>query len=226
MALSTASLAAELDAIYSTASYVVAILDGLLSVLPFTVDIGTDPTHLVFAAPHKLVTNSRIRLSVSAGGALPACATPLLTTAEYFAIRVDANTIQLKETVGGVALTLLSNGVGVLTATESELSPADSVAVLVNHEVSHPDILRFTYAPGAAVPGATDARTPEQTFNIAVAPSSPPFVYRRVLLIRGGSLTVGDVTGSRPELDLRPIVVTIQPSGSGDLKIQSSNANA
>lgn len=203
-----------------------AILDGLLSVLPFTVDIGTDATHLVFATPHKLVTNSRIRLSVSAGGALPACATPLLTTVDYFAIRVDATKIQIKETVGGTALTLLSNGVGTLTMSEQELSPADTVAVLVNHEVSHPDILRFTYAPAAAVPGATDAQTPEEIFNIAIAPASSPFVYKRILLIRGGSLTVGDTTGSRPELDIRPTSVTIQPSGSGDLKVQSTNANA
>lgn len=225
--ISPQTLALELDALYGTASYVVAILDGLLSVLPFTVDIGIDATHLVFAAPHKLVTNSRIRLSVSAGGALPACATPLLTTAEYFAIRVDANTIQIKETVGGTALTLLSNGVGTLTMSEQELSPADTIPVLVNHEVSHPDILRFSYAPGAAVPGATDARTPEEIFNIPVSPASPPFVYKRVLLIRGGLLTVGDTTGStRVELDIRPTSVTIQPSASGDLKVQSSNANA
>jgi hypothetical protein len=229
MPASLQTLALDLTDIYASPRAVV-LLDGLISTKPFTVDIGANDTHLIFADPHKLVTDSRFRLNFSAGGALPACATPLLTTQDYFAIKIDDNIIQLKINIGDLPLTLLSNGVGTLTMTEQVLQPSDSIAVIVNHEVRHPNEIRFSFDPPDSQPrpATDDARTPTQIFNIPISDLNPAYSYQGIALIRAGSLTVGntDGDGDRTELVSLPVRVNIAPGGSGDLSITGFLLNA
>lgn len=225
----TASLethAAELTATFAV-DYAIALLNGDLTTVSFTVDIGTDATHLVCAAAHKLVTNSRIRLSFSAGGALPACATPLLTNVDYYAIVVNSTTIQIKTAPANAALTFLSNGTGTLTLTEQELQPSDPIAVLINHEVRHPDERRFLYQAGTATPSVpnNDARFVEQSKNFAVNAANSAYTFKRLLLIRDGSLVVADVSGNRPELYNFPSNITIAPGTSKDIKLNVAQTN-
>lgn len=226
----TASLqtnALDLTDLYVSDRVIVA-LTGNLTTVSFTVDIGVDPTFIVTASAHNLVNGSRIRLSFSAGGALPACATPLLTTTDYRAIVINPTTLQIETAIGAGALVFLSNGIGTLTLTEQDLLPSDPVSVLVGKEVSHPNHLRFLYTAGTAAPSIpnNDARFVEQTKNIAVNAANPPYTYKRVLLIRGGELTPGSVVGDRPELFTFPTNITIAPGTSSDLKLNVALANA
>jgi hypothetical protein len=225
MALSPSDLAAELTSLY-TDPRVVVLLDDLTFTGDFIVDTGVDPTHIVFGSPHKLVTNSRTRLSFSSGGGLPGHSPDLLTTQDYHAIFVNSTTIQLTDVVGGTAFTFTTNGAGTLTATEQELSPADTIPVLVNHEVSHPDHVRFSYIGGTAVAGFSNASLPTQTFTITIGGGNPSYTYKRVVLIRNGTTTVGNTTGDRPEVDIRPTAVIVAPGATGALTIDEIYSNA
>jgi hypothetical protein len=80
----------------------------------FTADAGTDS---LTAVDHGLVTGARVRVSNS-GGALPA---PLVAATDYFAIKVDDDTLQLASTwrdaQNGVEVALSDAGTGTHTCS-------------------------------------------------------------------------------------------------------------
>jgi len=201
MTKSLAILAAELTDTYSSDRRV-ALLDGLLSSQTFTFS----GTTLTAPLAHKLVVGSRIRASTT--GVLPPELTP---NTEYFVRSTPlATTMTVSGTIDGAAISL-TGGSGTHSFTEQQLSAEDSIPVLVNHELSHPNYARSTYTVGTCVasPANNDARSTDQFRNITVTTGNPTLSYRHILLIRGGNLTIGNTTGDRHQLETEPSIQAV-----------------
>jgi len=116
----------------------------------------------------------------------------------------------ISATIDGAAISL-SAGSGIHSFTEQPLSAEDSIPVLVNHELSHPNYARSNYVVGtcAASPSTNDARSTDQFKNITVTTGNPTLSYRHILLIRLGSLTLGNTTGDQHQLETEPSIQAI-----------------
>ena len=194
-------LAIQLTRTYAD-NFIFALLDGLLSSQTFTFN----GTTLTAPLAHKLVVGSRIRFSTTA--VLP---TGVVANTEYFVRTVPtATTMTVSNTISGTAISLTA-GSGVHTFTEQTLSAEDSIAVLVNHEISHPNYARSTYTVGTCVasPANNDARSSDQFRNITVTTGNPTLNYRHILLIRLGSLTTGNTTGDEHQLETEPAIQSV-----------------
>lgn len=217
MTKSLAVLAAELTATYADDRQVI-LLDGILSSRTFTFSTST----LTTPTAHDLVVDSRVVFSTT--GALPS---PLVAGTEYFVITIPlTTTLTISETIGGSAITL-SGGAGTHTVTEQFLSAEDSIAVLVNHEISHPDYTRSTFTAGTCVasPADNDARSPNQFRVITVGSSNPTLEYRYILLVRAGSLTIGNTTGDSHQLETEPALQAIAPNTPKQILLRVRRSN-
>lgn len=165
---------------------------------------------------HKLVTGNRIRFSVASGGGnfLPG---GLSDTIDYYVIRISSTVFQIAATLTNatastpVPIDFTTNGQGVVF-NEQQLSPVDPLEVILNHELPSANgyMQRMEIEMGAATQAATEARKNGQLVYLTA--SGAPLIYRHVLLIRGGSSTIGDLFGEIAYLDSQTNPVTI-PDG-------------
>ena len=101
-----------------------------------TTDVD-DATETITVAGHGLETNDK----VTASGTLP---TGLLSGTEYYVIRVDANSFQLKSTVAGSAINLTDAvGTGILTHTSIDPSVIGRIGVRIDLTL-YPDTVQGT----------------------------------------------------------------------------------
>ena len=146
---------------------------------------------LTTATAHYLTTGSRIRL---VGGVLP---TPLLANTDYFAIVSSPTALTLAATLGGTAIDLTDAGSGALTLAEQALTAADSLAVLINKEISHPSWTARSVVDnlGAAVAVAGVAEKPQKTLSVTNS-SAATLSYQHYLFIEstaGTTAALGNV---------------------------------
>jgi len=217
MTKSLTVLAQELTDTYASDRTVI-LLDGILSFQTFAFSVATITTPLA----HRLVVGSRIRFTTT--GTLP---TPLTANTDYFALTTPTTTtLTISATLGGSAISLTA-GSGAQTYTEQFLSAEDSISVLVNHEISHPNYARSIFAAGTCVANFAnnDARSPDQ-FKI-LSPVSPngALSYRYILLVRGGSLIRGNTTGDRHQLNAEPLVQTIAQGENKNILLRVRRSN-
>ena len=183
-----------------------AILDDLLlSSAVFTVDATTDI--LTFSEANKLVTGSRIRITTTVtipGG--------LLSATDYFAIKATTTTFKLATTLAnataGTFINITDAGSGVLNAFEQALTVADSLAVLVAHElVSSAYTARFSIDTlGAATIVSGDAQKNLWT-EVFTNNSATAIISGNRLIIYGGIATIGDITGTGDSLHTQQVTL-------------------
>jgi len=189
----------------STGTYgYLAILDDLLLTnAVFTVATSI----LTFSAANKLVTGSRVRITST--GAIPS---GLLSATDYYAIKTSTTTFKLAATltnaIAGTAITITDAGSGVLSASEQILTVADSLAVLVAHElVNSAYTARFSIDTlGAATIVNGDAQKNLWT-KVFTNNSASSIVSGNRLIIYGGIATMGDVTGTSESLHTQQITL-------------------
>jgi len=194
----------------STGTYgYLAILDDLL----LTNAVFTVATNiLTFTADNKLVTGSRIRITST--GAIPS---GLLSATDYYAIdyyaiKTSTTTFKLAATltnaIAGTAITITDAGSGVLSASEQILTVADSLAVLVAHElVNSAYTARFSIDTlGAATIVNGDAQKNLWT-KVFTNNSASSIVSGNRLIIYGGIATMGDITGTSDSLHTQQITL-------------------
>lgn len=189
------TLNSDLDTLYAptgTIGYLILLNNTLTTGLSFTVNTGTE--ELTTSAAHNLVTGSRVR--VASTGVAP---TPLNTATDYYAIVVSGTVIKLATTLANAladtAINLTDSGSGTLTLNEQILNQTDSLAVLINHELSHADYTRKAITDiGAAASG-------QKTFTATYTANAPNgnMTWRHRLIIKGGSATIGNTTGTKDE---------------------------
>jgi hypothetical protein len=217
MAKSLVILAIEGALTYTDLRYF-ALLDGLLSSQTFTFSGST----LTTAAPHKLVPNSRFRGTST--GVLP---TPLVANTDYFVLTTPSTTtLTVSATLGGSAISL-SAGSGIHTMVEQQLSAEDSIAVLVNHELSHANYSRSSVNLSSWSASITnnDARSTDVTRTLSPVSPNGSLSYRHILLIRNGTTTIGNTTGDRHELDTESAIQTIAQGSTKNIVIRRRRSN-
>lgn len=189
----------------STGTYgYLAILDDLLLAnAVFTVATNI----LTFTVANKLVTGSRVRITST--GAIPS---GLLSATDYYAIKTSTTTFKLAATlanaIAGTAITITDAGSGVLSASEQILTVADSISVLVAHElVNSAYTARFSIDTlGAATIVSGDAQKNLWT-KVFTNNSASSIVSGNRLIIYGGIATLGDVTGASDSLHTQQITL-------------------
>jgi len=189
----------------STGTYgYLAILDDLLLTnAVFTVATSI----LTFSAANKLVTGSRVRITST--GAIPS---GLLSAIDYYAIKTSTTTFKLAATltnaIAGTAITITDAGSGVLSASEQILTVADTLAVLVAHElVNSAYTARFSIDTlGVATMVNGDAQKNLWT-KVFTNNSASSIVSGNRLIIYGGIATMGDITGSSDSLHTQQITL-------------------
>lgn len=165
----------------------------------FTGDVTVTPSTdlITTAAPHGLVTGSRVRISAST-----TAPSPLITTTDYFVIVVSSTTLKLAsslaEAQGGVPINIVDAGSGTMSVSEQALNTNDPLSVLLNKEVVHAG---FTARPaitdvGAAVQVGNGAEKLPIEVSI-INSGGTSLVYKHILLLFGSSVsaTIGSSTG-------------------------------
>jgi hypothetical protein len=196
-------LAAEGTLLYAD-NRQIALINGLLTTVAVSINIGTSTTIFTSTAAHGCVTGSRIRFSSSGVLPLPASGNPLNSTTDYYLTRVSATTFTISRTLGGAALIFSTNGTGTHTLTEQLLTAEDSIAVICNHEIiTHLNYtVRAVHTAGTFTVDAAQklALGALQNININVGVGNGVLSIRHILLIRNGSTVLGNTTGDRHEL--------------------------
>lgn len=183
-----------------------AILDDLLlSSAVFTVDASTDV--LTFTVANKLVTGSRVRITATVtipGG--------ILSSTDYFAIKLTTTTFKLATTlanaIAGTACNITDAGSGTLNAFEQALTVADTIAVLVAHEiVNSAYTARFPIDNlGASTIVSGDAQKGLWT-KVFTNNSATSIISANRLIIYGGLATIGDITGTSNSLHTQQVTM-------------------
>lgn len=215
--LSPAGLAAVADLIWPDATSLgyLILLRGDLFTGTFTVDASSD--ELTCSGPHGMVTGSRFR--VTTDGILPSPAVALLTTTDYYAIRISSTVLQLALSLAdansGIAVNFLDAGTGTHTLTEQRLTELDPIAVLIAKEVDHGEYYRREVTSiGTANPVGLQGEKNPISQNYSVGSGS--YSFRHVLFLRGATSTTGDTTGTIAQMTTESDDVTVEP-GSGKI---------
>lgn len=177
-----------------TYGYLAILDDLLLTNIAFTVDAST--SILTFAVANKLVTGSRIRVSSTVtipGG--------LLTTTDYFAIKISATQFKLAATlanaIASIAINVTDAGSGIISAMEQTLTAFDSLAVLVAHEVVNSAYTaRFSIDNLGTASIVSGEAQKNPWVKIFANNSATAIVSGNRLIIYGGAATIGDVAGT------------------------------
>lgn len=234
--LSIESLNAKLD-LYLPATgdigYWCLLNDTFTTALGFTVDAGAD--ELTTVSDHNLVTGTRVRFTVSGVGAvLPSVSgiteATLLPSKDYYAISTGSDTLQVANTqadaLANSPINITSSGSGTFELTEQPLVVSDPVEVLLNHELSafvHLDYARYLWTASGA---AANAAKPTLTWaQIVSASRLIPLTYRYKLLMKGGTSTIGDVTGEKSYLVTEQARVTVPIGQQINLSVTVKESN-
>lgn len=184
-----------------------AILDGfLLDSAAFTVNAATDT--LTFNTPNKLATGSRIRITATTtipGG--------LLSGTDYFTIKISTTQFKLASTlvnaIAGTVVNITDAGSGLLQAFEQALNQdIDGLGAMVAHELVNVAYTeRFAIEDiGPAVMVNGDAQK-NPWVKVVTNSSSGSIISSNRLLIRGGSASIGDISGSSFRLHQEEITI-------------------
>lgn len=185
------------------------LLSGDLYSDTFTVDAATDV--ITTATTNNLITGSRVRVTTT--GVLPATdGDPLNTSTDYYAIAgTDLQiALTLTDAIAGTAINFVDTGSGSHTLSEQRLTESDSIAVLINKELTHSSYNRsyvgnFSNASAAGVYGEKNPH------SFTYSASGSNMVFRHVLFLRDASSTIGDTTGTEPMLTTESAAVTVVP---------------
>ena len=144
---------------------------------------GTDT--LTVSGGHGLVVGNRVRFT----GSPPS---PLDTTTTYFVVATPSATqFKASTTRGGSALTVSA---GSATYEEQPLNGCDPLAVWVKHELTTTGYERVEFTFGT---GTYDANRRSVTCTpVEITRSGVTLAYTHAATIRGGTSTVGDLTGA------------------------------
>jgi hypothetical protein len=177
-----------------TIGYLAILDNNLLDNAIFSANASADT--LTFDAANKLVTGSRIRLTSTT--TLPG---GLLSNTDYFTIEISTTEFKLASTlanaIDGTAVNITDAGSGTLKAFEQELSPSDSLAALVAHEIVNSAYTERLSVEnlGAAVIANGDAQK-NPWIKIFTNSSISDLITSARVLIYGGSQTIGDTSGT------------------------------
>jgi hypothetical protein len=208
--LSPASLALVNDRIWSpsgTLGYLI-LLKGDLYVGNFTVDASSD--ELTTPTPHGLITGSRVRGNSS--GFLPTLVSGSWSpSTDYYAIKISNTGLKiassLADALAGIALEFTDEGSGTHTLSEQTLTEADPVDVLINKELNPPDYSRQVVSN---VGNATAVSSYGEKAPISITYyTSSDLTFRHVLFLRDATSTIGDTTGTEPQLTTESTNVVI-----------------
>lgn len=194
MVTSLQLLSERLAANYPTSGvnfHLALILDNRSSFV-FTANSSTDV--LTTTSNHDFINNLPV---VFAGVDLPA---PLNATTTYYARDVTANTFKVSATSGGSAIDLTTTGSGILTVTDKALDEAVSdLSQWIRKEISSYQGItnRQSFTPVAPTIDYTNKLVKtEATVPFNNTSGTQGLVFDKALLIRAGSATRGNTTGT------------------------------
>jgi hypothetical protein len=196
MATTVSEIKREMTASWKTITFYAAFLLDTRDTFPFSVNTGTD----VFTATgHTYINGQRVRQSQS-GGALPS---PLVANTDTYIRDAATNTFKLALTSGGAAIDITTAGSGTLTVTDVALNNrVELTAEFIRKEI--PDYYGLTNRP-AVTPSTdpvfyTESGIDYYRILTSVAIDNTlgvgDLVFNQVALIRGGTSSQGNTTGT------------------------------
>ena len=197
----------------------------------FTAD---SPTDVLTATGHGMINYAIIRFTQV--GTLPA---PIAANVDYWIFAVTANTFKiaasLASAIATTSLDLTTNGSGSNTFTEQPITEARfelnqyDKSFLIGKELAHVNYVRYQYAsPGASVQdtGALLVYKPTQTSTITVNIANPALTFQFALLLRGGTTTLLNTTGTLYQLKDYGSSQSVSPGTTFDIPITLQSKNA
>lgn len=180
--------------------------------------INTSTDVITTSAAHGFATGTRIRFALGVGAVIPAATPTLNTTTDYYFRSLSSTTGALYETLADAEadtgrIDFSDAGSGTITLNEQELSGGtvgdtviDAIAVLVNHEIDHPDYSRFAVTDLSTASGGLK---PVYDVNQSVNSPNGDLTVRSVIYLQGGTSTPGDDTGDLAGFyTLAPVTIT------------------
>ena len=224
MSFPDSALANRLDTLYANTGTIgqILLLNGTLSARTYTVDPSTDAITTTIA--HGWATGTRVR--ATSDNTSPAIANPPLEGATWYVKSLSNTTLKLYPTLADAkadtnAADFINTGTGTHTLTEQEFTQNEDKAVLVAHELSHPDYSRIAVSNlGASIVQVGYAQKPLVTWNFAVGSSNPSTSIDYLIILFGGSSTVGDTTGTIDAFYHFPSTIVVTPGNSQMISFQ------
>ena len=231
MPYSIAALKSKLNTDYpvsGTFGYAALLNSLLLTNLTYTVDFSTDE---LTTAAHGLVTGTRIRVTTTVAQPGISPSGTLSGSVDYFVEVLTATTLKLYTTLADAIastspINFTDGGSGTLRINEQALNSEDAIAVMVNHELTHPDYFRKELAGmGAAFTSGSEARKNTSAWTLTANAPNPDIVFGYVLTLKDGIATIGNITGTIDFLDVLGAPITIAAGNSKSYILQFAGKN-
>jgi hypothetical protein len=200
---SDSELLAMCDTLYPNTGVIrsIAVLDTTLALNQiFTVDAQSN--ELTFTTAQAFQTGTRVKFTTTT--TIP---TPLVAGADYFLIRTSGTVFKVADTLANAiannGINLQDAGQGTLKANEQPLSVADPLSVILSKEF--PASASYATRPTIADVGAAAMvdGIAQKSVSITLTNSgNAAWVVGGLALIRGGTATIGDLTGYFGGLEL------------------------
>lgn len=200
----------------------IALIQNVTHTSTYTVDSTTDVITLGATPSTPLATGCRFRVTNS-GGAVPGVSgTALSTTTDYFWRVITATTGKMFRTLADAqantnAVDFVNNGTGTQTFTEQSLNAStagpDPLNVVLSKEL--PAGLGYSSRIAVGSLGASNIVSNRAEKNVTftlTSTDSTGYTYRYYQLIKGGSATIGDQTGTQSYLTQESSNVTVNSS--------------
>lgn len=214
----------ELEANYSNSdSWCIALLNDVRSVYTFTANASTDV--LTTSATHDYIAGTPVQLTTT--GTLPA---PLATATTYYVVSPSGATLKLAATSGGSAIDITDAGTGTHTITDLAIDQTFStIAEVIRKEVNYHELTtRPTWSPPSSATVNTSTGIVDKTAatTINAASLTTNITFNKGLLIKNGSTTAGNTTGTPTDILDFLTTQTITAGGSFTLTIPIKRQNA
>lgn len=196
----------------------------LLNDTRYAYDFTVSGNVLTTSSNHNYLLNTKVQLQVSGGGTLPS---PLNPATTYYVRDVGANTLTLSATYGGSLITLTDLGTGTFTITDLATDyTLPDVSNYIRQETNYEGISArplVTFSSGDIITTNTSVSL-EKSVIVDNTSGTSPILFNSVLLIRGGSSTIGDTTGTPARFKNLGATTVVAAGAADSFKIPISTA--
>lgn len=203
----------------SIVGYAILIAPGVASAAISAVNASAN----VFTSTINLCTGAKVRMSAGGGGVLPS---PLVASVDYFLIELTSTTYSLAYTLAnallGTAIDVTDVGTLPLNFNEQAIDELSPIEQIVIHEIL-PSVSGYVRKPvtfEAAV--IVDRNVQKPALSINWTTGNTAIDYSAWVVIYGGAVTAGSITGTGVIFGADGTTYTIGPNSSGGITIRTT----
>ena len=177
----------------------------------------------VFTSTISLCTGAKVRISAGIGGVLPS---PLIGSVNYFLIELTSTTYSLASTLAnalaGIAIDITDVGTLPLNFNEQPIDELSPIEQIVIHEIPS-SVSGYVRKPVIFEPSViVDRNVQKPAVSINWTTGNTAIDYSAWVVIYGGAVTAGSITGTGVIFGADGTTYTIAANSSGGITIRTT----